>query len=139
MALLHQGGCRCGFARYEIDMSDAHTMNCHCTDCQKHLGAPFSVFTIVKASQFQWLGEPSGRIQFSAIATRRFCTHCGTYLKWESTENSEEAEINTMTLDTLKNITIDEEIYVRTRLSWIRPIEGVPQYEASRVKKSVVD
>ncbi|NQY37718.1 MAG: GFA family protein [Alteromonadaceae bacterium] len=132
MTNIQQGGCRCGFARYEIDLSGANTLNCHCIDCQKHLGAPFSVFTVVPASQFKWLKKPVGFIAFSDTANRIFCNKCGTYLKWEGVTSSNEAEINAMTLDDPSSFKVDEEIFVRTRISWLKPLEGVPQYEAGR-------
>ncbi len=132
MSIIQQGGCRCGFARYEIDLSGANTLNCHCIDCQKHLGAPFSVFTMVPNNQFKWLTKPTGLIAFSEMANRVFCHKCGTYLKWEGVDSSDEAEINAMTLDNPSSVNVDVEIFVRTRLSWLKPLEGVAQFEAGR-------
>jgi len=132
MSNVQQGGCRCGFARYEIDLSGANTLNCHCSDCQKHLGAPFSVFTMVPSSQFKWLTKPTGLIAFSEMANRVFCNKCGTYLKWEGVDSTQEAEINAMTLDNPSSVKVDVEIFVRTRLSWLKPLAGVAQYEAGR-------
>lgn len=132
MSILHEGGCRCGAARYEIDLTGAHTLNCHCRDCQKHLGAPFSVFTIVEAPQFRWLTPPTGSIALSNSAVRRFCVTCGTYLKWEGADTPDKAEINVMTLDAPEVVKVDEEIYVGTRLDWIKPLDGIPQYTAGR-------
>jgi len=132
MSNIQQGGCRCGFARYEIDLSTANTLNCHCIDCQKHLGSPFSVFTMVPSNQFKWLNKPAGLIAFSEAANRVFCNKCGTYLKWEGVDYIDEAEINAMTLDNPASVNVDVEIFVRTRLSWLKPIDGVAQYEAGR-------
>jgi len=132
MSNIQQGGCRCGFARYEIDLSGANTLNCHCIDCQKHLGAPFSVFTMVASKQFKWLTKPTGLISFSETANRVFCNKCGTYLKWQGVDFTDEAEINAMTLDNPSSVKIDVEIFVRTRLSWLKPLEGVAQFEAGR-------
>ncbi len=129
MATLHQGGCRCGAARYEIDLSGAHTIVCHCTDCKKHLGAPYSIFTVVPTDRFRWLAKPSGEVAFSEAVDRLFCGTCGTYLKWQGHAHPEEAEINAMTLDDPTVVTVDEEIFTRSRLPWIMPIAGVPQYE----------
>jgi len=132
MANIHEGGCRCGGARYQIDLSNANTLNCHCTDCQKHLGAPFSVFTVVPQTQFKWIKKPEGVIAFSALAQRIFCRDCGTYIKWEGVGSENEAEINAMTLDKPELIEVDEEIFVRSRLSWVAPVEGAPQFSAGR-------
>ena len=128
----HNGGCRCGAVRYEIDLTETNTLACHCTDCQKHLGSPFSVFTVVPASRFRWLAEPKGSIAFSNDATRLFCNKCGTYIRWEGRSATDEAEINAMTLDDPSCIVIDEEIYTRSRMSWVEPIESAKQYVAGR-------
>ncbi|WP_262694016.1 GFA family protein [Kordiimonas aquimaris] len=132
MTALLQGGCRCGVARYEVDLSNSFTLNCHCIDCQKHLGAPYSVFTIVQANQFKWLSKPNGNIAFSDLATRSFCDKCGTYLKWEGKNESDKAEFNAMTLDNSIEVTVDAEIFTRSRLNWIKALDNVPQYEAGR-------
>ncbi|NVJ99740.1 MAG: GFA family protein [Alphaproteobacteria bacterium] len=132
MRTIATGGCRCGAARYEIDLSGAHTLACHCRDCQQHLGAPFSLFSVVPSRQFRWTKAPSGKAAFSDVADRLFCERCGTYLKWEGRNSENEAEINSMTLDNPALVCVDEEIYTRSRLSWIKPLEGVPQYEAGR-------
>lgn len=128
----HQGGCRCGQARYEVNLDNAFTIVCHCVDCQKHLGAPYSVFSIVPTGQFVWIKAPTGRISFGPEAERLFCKNCGTYLKWEGKASGGEAEFNAMTLDTPNIVTVDVEIFVRSRSSWLEPLAGVPQYEAGR-------
>ncbi len=132
MHRIQQGGCRCGQARYEIELLGSNTLICHCVDCQKHLGAPFSVFSVVPSHQFKWLKEPTGLISFSDKANRVFCEKCGTYLKWEGVDFTDEAEVNAMTLDHPSSVRVDEEIFVRSRLSWLSPLAGVAQYEAGR-------
>ena len=132
MKSIKQGGCRCGAARYEIDLSGANTLNCHCIDCQKHLGAAFSVFTVVPSEQFKWLKKPTGNVAFSDTANRLFCNKCGTYLKWEGIAFADEAEINAMTLDDPTSVKVDEEIFVRSRLSWVKPLAGIAQFEVGR-------
>lgn len=132
MNSIKQGGCRCGSARYEIDLSGANTLNCHCIDCQKHLGAAFSTFTVVPGSQFKWLKKPTGCVSFGDTASRLFCKECGTYLKWEGVTATDEAEINAMTLDDPSVLKVDEEIFIRSRLSWVKPLSDALQYEVGR-------
>jgi hypothetical protein len=127
-----EGGCRCGKVRYEIDLAGANTLACHCTDCQKHLGAPFSIFTVVPAAQFRWTTEPDGEISFNSQTIRRFCKSCGTYIKWEGKGSEAEAEVNAMTLADPTQVNVDEEIYTRSRLSYVSPIKGAAQYSGSR-------
>lgn len=131
MTTLQTGGCMCGAARYEIDTKEAHTLACHCRECQKHMGTPYSVFIVVPSGQFKWLTKPDSSIAISKRATRLFCGSCGTYLKWEGVDATHEAEVNALTLDDPTGLKIDEEIYTRTRLSWVNAIEGAKQYESN--------
>lgn len=129
---LAKGGCRCGAAAYEVDLKGAHTLVCHCTDCQRLLGAPFSVFSQVPSSQFRWLSPPDGRYSVSDEAVRLYCTKCGTNLKWEGVATPDEAEFNSMTLEDPGLITVDEEIFTRSRLGWLSPVAGAVQHDAAR-------
>ena len=132
MSNKQKGSCRCGKSEYEIDLTGARTLVCHCIDCQRHLGAPFSVFTVVHKSHFRWLQKPMGAVSFSNRAVRLFCSYCGTYLKWEGKNSESEAEVNVMTLENPFFLKIDEEIYTRSRLPWVKPIDGATQYESGR-------
>ncbi len=131
MKNIHKGGCICGAVRYEIDLTDANTLACHCTDCRKHMGTPFSVFTVIPSNQFRWISAPEKTVQISKKASRLFCGSCGTCLKWEGVEATHEAEINAMSLDSPSLVNIDEEIFVKSRLPWMKPLEDTPQFEGS--------
>lgn len=126
---IRQGGCVCGCARYEIDISDQKTSNCHCMDCRRHIGAAFSTFTMVPIDQFRWLKEPTGEIALSDVALRRFCNKCGTYLKWDGSKQANYAEINTSTFDEITGLIPTFEIYTNNRLEWVQPVRGAIQYD----------
>ncbi|MBL4639423.1 MAG: GFA family protein [Kordiimonadaceae bacterium] len=128
---MKKGGCICRKARYEIDLSNVHTIACHCTECQKHIGAPFSIFSVVPKRQFKWLNEPNKSIAISNKANRLFCGHCGTYIKYEGVTTPHEAEINAMTLDDTSSLTVDVEIFTRSRLEWVAPLKGAAQFETT--------
>jgi hypothetical protein len=75
-----QGSCLCGTMRYEIDGPFIHMMNCHCSICRKHHGAPFATFVSASDAGFRWLsGEDHlGYYESSPGARRSFCLTCGT-------------------------------------------------------------
>lgn len=131
MADTRQGGCLCGEARYEIDLTDHETGNCHCRDCQKNSGAPFMTFTLVAANQFKWLCKPDGEYAASSAAIRRFCKSCGTPLQWDGLEDRANVNISTATLDDISGISVDYEIYTRSRMVGIQPVPGTRQFEAA--------
>ncbi|MFC3050927.1 GFA family protein [Kordiimonas pumila] len=130
MADLRAGGCLCGHARFEINITDSKTGTCHCRDCQKHSSAPFAIFTTVDHGAFRWLVKPQGIAKSSERAIRRFCEKCGSPLSWEGLEFPDEISVNTATFDDVSNIMPVYELYVRTRMAGIEPIKGARQYEA---------
>ncbi len=131
MTDIRQGGCLCGKARYEIDLSGHETGNCHCRDCQKNSGAPFVTSTFVPVSQFRWINKPSGEYSASPAAIRRFCVECGTPLQWDGLKLRDMVDISTATLDDTSNIEVSYEIFTRSRMEGAAALPGVPQYEAS--------
>ncbi len=130
MTDVRTGGCLCGAARYEINLDGASTHACHCRDCQKQSGAPFILATGVGAGQFRWIKKPSGAVQASEGAVRRFCSTCGTPLTWELVKKAEWDSINTTTLDDTSGLTVDYEIFTRSRMVGISPFHGARQHEA---------
>lgn len=127
---IRQGGCLCGKARYEIDLTNHETGNCHCRDCQKNAGAPFMMFTLVPAVQFRWLKKPLGEFAASALAVRRFCKNCGTPLQWDGVDEPHSANISTATLDDPSGITAAYEIFTASRLDGILAVAGAKQFDA---------
>ncbi len=50
------GGCRCGYIRYEADIDPETVAICHCTDCQTLSGSAFRTVVPAKKSDFRLLG-----------------------------------------------------------------------------------
>lgn len=129
MADLRQGGCLCGAARYEIDVSNHETGNCHCRLCQKHTGSAFLTVTNVSLNKFRWISKPQGECRSSAAVVRRFCEGCGTPLTWESLDYPNIANVGLGTLDDPSGLVISHEIYTKHRLPGIQPIPGARQMQ----------
>ncbi|MEX0299601.1 MAG: GFA family protein [Kordiimonas sp.] len=127
MGDVRQGGCLCGAARYEIDVSRHETGNCHCSLCQKHTGSAYLTVTCVPIDDFKWLSKPEGRYASSEHAIRRFCTQCGTPITWESSDYPDIANVGIGTLDDCSGLTISHEIYTKNRLKGVEPVPGARQ------------
>ncbi len=76
------GGCACGAIRYESTAEPVLMLNCHCRDCQRSSGGPFSSFVVVLADGFKLL---QGSLRFHAspsemggMTRRGFCADCGS-------------------------------------------------------------
>ena len=78
------GGCLCGAVRYESTGDSENASYCHCDDCKKATGGPYTVGILVKSAQLRIIsGEVRG---YTTIAdsgrkiTREFCPNCGSPL-----------------------------------------------------------
>ena len=76
------GGCACGAIRYECTAEPVLMLHCHCRDCQRASGGPFSSFVIVPVQAFTVL---QGSLRFHDMPSeaggkthRGFCTNCGS-------------------------------------------------------------
>jgi hypothetical protein len=77
------GGCACGSIRYVCSRAPIAMLNCHCRDCQRSSGAPFASGFIIQVSDTAITGTPktySVRAGSGSLATRSFCSECGSPL-----------------------------------------------------------
>ena len=77
-----EGGCQCGRVRYTVRIADDDAYLCHCRMCQHATGGVSIAFKNVKKADVRWAREPD-RYQSSPIASRGFCSACGTPLTFE--------------------------------------------------------
>jgi hypothetical protein len=79
------GRCLCGAVTYSAAAEPAVQAVCHCTDCQRQTGNPFSVLVAVPRDAFEISGDTLA--SFSTTGTdhggetkRHFCSACGSPL-----------------------------------------------------------
>ena len=82
------GGCACGAIRYESTAEPVMMLHCHCRDCQRSSGGPFSSFVIVPTEAFKLL---QGSLRFHAspseaggMTRRGFCPDCGSPIRGQA-------------------------------------------------------
>ena len=76
------GGCACGAVRYQSSAEPMLMLHCHCRDCQRSSGGPFSSFIILPKDTVRLL---QGSLHFHGMPSeaggkthRGFCAHCGS-------------------------------------------------------------
>lgn len=78
------GACLCGAVTYSTDAEPAMTAVCHCSDCQKQTGSPFSVNVLVPGDQVKMEGETLTQYVINGDSgqkvVRNFCNRCGSPL-----------------------------------------------------------
>jgi hypothetical protein len=84
MEIVLNGECLCGAVRYECTGDPENASYCHCDDCKKATGGPYTVGVLVKADKLHII---SGQVKgYTTIAdsgrkiTREFCPVCGSPL-----------------------------------------------------------
>jgi hypothetical protein len=77
------GRCLCGGVTYSADAEPVIQAVCHCTDCQRQTGNPFSVIVAVPRGAFNVEGDTLAT--FATVGTdhggeteRNFCSACGS-------------------------------------------------------------
>jgi hypothetical protein len=127
------GGCFCGELRYEVSGTPFHETNCHCTICRRTTGAAFVTWFSVRRAELRFTrGEPR-RFQSTTNGTRGFCARCGTQLTFEL-EGLDEIDITTCSLDAPDALPPKDHTYMKSKLGWVNPADGLPQYRESRQK-----
>jgi hypothetical protein len=76
------GGCACGAIRYESTAAPVMMLHCHCRDCQRSSGGPFSSFVVVPRETFRVTrGSPhvhASPSEAGGSTRREFCRDCGS-------------------------------------------------------------
>jgi hypothetical protein len=78
------GGCLCGAVTYEGTAEPAFIAFCHCTDCQKASGGPYSANVAMPADTIKFegrLGQHRGNGENPLV--RNFCPSCGSQMFFE--------------------------------------------------------
>jgi len=77
------GRCLCGGVTYSADAEPIIQAVCHCADCQRQTGNPFSVLVVVPRAAFEVEGDTLAT--FATIGEdhgeetqRSFCSACGS-------------------------------------------------------------
>ena len=78
------GGCMCGSVRYEYDGEPGESSYCHCDDCKRATGGPYTVGVLSHAAKLNIIsGSVKGyttKGDSGKDITREFCPECGSPL-----------------------------------------------------------
>ncbi|OQE13854.1 hypothetical protein PENSTE_c042G02196 [Penicillium steckii] len=132
------GGCFCGNIRIEYTGQILASALCHCRDCRKLTGCPFSYDFIVKSAELHVSGSPKvvAKTADSGNAiSNYFCPDCGTPLFGRKANFSEEPAETTVVRagifddrGILNERKPELEIFTDSRLEWVCSIEKASQF-----------
>ena len=137
MKQVQSGGCRCSAVRYELSQPPIAVYVCHCRDCQRFSGSPFSFGAFVDAAAFRLTGvEPTSSQHVSdggVTKTRWLCSNCSTWV-FSGTTTSDEVGgsyrvLRAGTFDDTSWLRPTISFWTRSALPWVTLPEGVKCFE----------
>jgi hypothetical protein len=128
-----QGGCACGAIRYEFTAEPVLMLYCHCRDCQRSSGGPFSSFVIVPAEAFK-LTQGSLRFHDSPSDAggethRGFCPDCGSPILARPDAVPQFVAIRTASLDDPSWFNPQLDVWTSDAHSWDHMNPALPKFE----------
>ena len=80
----YTGGCQCGAVRFHATELRDNPHVCYCRMCQKATGNLFASLVGVRHEHLSWTRGTPSEFDSSDVATRGFCSACGTPLYYRS-------------------------------------------------------
>ena len=128
---IHQGGCSCGKAQYQVSGTPLFVHCCHCSYCQQQSGSAFAINALIESSNVKLMSgdteviqtpTPSGRGQ---KITR--CENCKIAL-WSNYGGAGDA-MSFVRVGTLVNPNVfppNIHIYTSTKQDWVQLPKEIP-------------
>lgn len=118
MATSHQGGCLCGWVRFEISSEPIRTLFCRCATCRKAVGATKVAWAVVSLENFKWTGQEPQYFNSSSDVTKSFCPKCGTSLSNSHHAEPQNIDITIAAFDAPEDFKPTLEIWNNQKLLW---------------------
>jgi hypothetical protein len=137
MAVKFTGGCLCGAVRYATEAQPLFAGNCHCKDCQRATGGPYTPALFFPAAALTITGNTQS---YRSIADsgnyfdRLFCPVCGSSMFGKLQMMPEAIGLRAGTLDDPSLYTPQMDIYVRSAAHWDVLNPALPKFEGPPVR-----
>jgi hypothetical protein len=133
MKLPLTGGCACGAIHYETTAEPVVMFHCHCRDCQRASGGPFTSFVIVPAEAFRF-SQGSVRLHDSPShrggkTHRGFCADCGSPILAKTDANPDIVAIRTASLDDASWFNPQMDVWTSDAHPWDQMNPALPKFE----------
>jgi hypothetical protein len=122
MTETHTGACLCGQVRYTVAGDPLMVGICHCRNCQRQSGAPFSVVWGVADTAFAQDGDTRTYIDngdSGQVVHRLFCAGCGSPIRSRADAAAGISFIKAGTLDRPDRFAPTFEVYCDRAWNWL--------------------
>lgn len=122
-----KGGCYCGKIKYEISGDPISVVHCHCGNCKRSVGGPFTTWVVIKESSFSLTSGTLKTHLTEGRVTRGFCNNCGSSVSYNPLK-SDTIDVTAGTLDDPDSVSPNKHIWDRKRVKWITMDDDLPHY-----------
>jgi hypothetical protein len=126
------GGCACGAIRYNCSKEPVAMLNCHCRDCQRARGGPFTSVLVVPeaAVRFSGISTHSFTVlpENGSSSTRSFCPDCGSPLSAKNDAAPQFLALKAATLDDPSWFSPKLDIWTVDAQSWACLNPALPKF-----------
>jgi hypothetical protein len=128
------GRCLCGAVTYSADAEPIAQAACHCTDCQRQSGSPFSVVVGVPRAAFRVEGDTLASFATTGddhgeSTERHFCSGCGSPIFSVAASSPQLAFIKAGSLDDSSWIEPAFEVWTRSAQPWSPRFQDAHAFE----------
>ncbi len=128
------GRCLCGKVSYSTDADPVVQVVCHCTDCQRQTGSPFTVVVGVPRSALKVEGETLASFtttgeDHGGETQRSFCSACGAPVFSIAAVVPELALIKAGSLDDGSWLDPTMEVFTSSAQPWAPHFEHATRFE----------
>ena len=128
------GRCLCGSVTYSADAEPVAQAVCHCTDCQRQTGNPFSVIVAVPRAAFNVEGSTLASFattgeDHGGDTQRNFCSACGSPVFSIAAVMPEVTFIKAGSLDDASWLQPAVEVWTSSAQPWAPHFENAAQLE----------
>ena len=136
---MHSGSCFCGDVRYRVGGPALTICQCHCSMCQRSVGAPVVTWATFERRNFEATGRALAWFESSPEARRGFCERCGASLFFESERFPGLIDVTVVTLENAASLAPTMHIYVRSRQPWMNVADGLPCHAGDSSSPAIAD
>lgn len=126
-----EGQCHCTSISFKTKENPSWVGACHCIDCRKLNGAPYTVWVGFK--DFEISGKPK-EFRSSENVIRSFCDTCGSpcsyaYINKQESDKTDLVYFHLGFLNVPETVRLQQHIWVSQKLPWVEISDGLPQRE----------
>ena len=128
------GGCLCKAVRYSISEQPYSAEYCHCSMCQKAVGAVAVNWMDMKQNQLTWITRKPFEYQSSNNVVRGFCRDCGCSISFRDIRKPENITLTIASLDDPDLVKPKLHIYTDDQVNWLSIDDECIRFPAEQTK-----